>query len=128
MSHTMEGHEVMLTGAVQLDVPHDDEFLVTEVEGRRQDVLRGHAQAAEDLLVGPRYPGRSVKQPLAIGVLAYGDEQLAHRSLRALPIEGAQRRWLTIEGNRGDLRAHACPSERWTTPSAGEGAGAWPLA
>ena len=101
---------------------------MTEVEGRREDVFRGDAHAAEDLLVGPRYPGGGVEQALAIGVLAYGDEQLAHRSLRALPIEGAQRRWLAVEGHPVDFWVHACSSERWTTPSAGDGAGAWPLA
>ena len=79
---------------------------MAEVEGRGEDVLRRHVQAGEDLRVGPRDPGRGVGEALAIGVLADADEQLAHRALDALGIEGAHRRRLAVEGDRDDRLRH----------------------
>jgi hypothetical protein len=36
----VEGHEVVLTGGVDLDVAHDDHLVVVDVEGRREHLRR----------------------------------------------------------------------------------------
>jgi hypothetical protein len=51
---------------------------VAELEDGGQHVLGDHAEAGGQLLVGPGDPRRGVAQPLALGVLADRDEQLAH--------------------------------------------------
>ena len=76
----VERHEVVLARAVELDVADDDELVVVDLEGRAEHVLGRHVEAGEDLGVGARDACRRVEQPLAIRVLADGQQQLPHGS------------------------------------------------
>src|SRR6478735_1153750 len=81
--HPVEGHEVVLAGAVELDVPHDDELLVVDLERRAEHVGRRHVEAGVDLGERPGHPARGVEQALAVGVLTDGEEQLPDGRLGA---------------------------------------------
>src|SRR5450631_1303109 len=70
VSDPVERHEMVLAGAVDLDIAHEDELVVTYLEVRRQDVLRLLPHAREDLDVRPGHAGRSLLEPVAVGVLA----------------------------------------------------------
>jgi hypothetical protein len=88
MSHATEGQEVVLTQAEHLDVADQHELVVVGLEARLHDRRRVHAQAGEELRVRPRHPGRRLAQPVAIGVLAEGDEDLPYRRLDPLEVNG----------------------------------------
>src|ERR1035438_4136230 len=89
---TKKGHQVMLAGAVNLDVPHQHQFVVVGVEHGGQDVLSPLAQPGELLREGPGDPGRGVPQPVPLRVLADGEQDLLHRALDTCGVEvGAQR-------------------------------------
>src|SRR6478752_1771773 len=81
--HPVEGHEVVLARAVELDVPHDDELLVVDLERRAEHVGRRHVEAGVDLGERPGHPARGVEQALAVGVLTDGEEQLPDGRLGA---------------------------------------------
>ena len=78
-----ERRQMMLAGAVQLDVAHQDHLVVIGVEDRGEHVLRLLPQAAELLSVGPGHAGRGVPQAVTFRVLADGQQDLMHRSLDA---------------------------------------------
>jgi hypothetical protein len=40
VSDTVERHEMVLAGAVDLDIAHQDELFVTDLEGGRENVRR----------------------------------------------------------------------------------------
>lgn len=62
---------------------------MVRLEGRRQDLGRVDAQAGEELGVGAGDPGGRLAQPVAVGVLADGDEDLADGRLDALQVDVA---------------------------------------
>ena len=67
MGDAVEGHEVVLAGRVERDVANDDELVVVNVKGRREELGRVLVQAGEDLAVGAGHAGRGFAQPLAAG-------------------------------------------------------------
>ncbi len=64
-------------------------------EAHGQVVARVLDQAAGDLGVEVGHPGRGPLQPVAVGILAHGEEDLAHRLLDPGPVD---RRRLGDEG------------------------------
>src|SRR6478752_7000600 len=70
--HPVERHEVVLARAVELDVPHDDELLVVDLERRAEDVSRRHVEPGVDLGERARHAARGGEQALAFRVLADG--------------------------------------------------------
>jgi hypothetical protein len=80
---------VVLAHRHDLDVADEDELLVVRLEGRGQDLGRVDAQAGEELGVGAGDPGGCLAQPVAVGILADGDEDLADRGLDALQVDVA---------------------------------------
>jgi hypothetical protein len=58
MGDPVEGDQVVLARAVDLDVAHEDHLVVVDVEGRREDVLRTLVKAREELAESPSHPGR----------------------------------------------------------------------
>jgi hypothetical protein len=80
---------VVLAHRHDLDVADEDELLVVRLEGRGQDLGRVDAQAGEELCVGAGDPGGCLAQPVAVGILADGDEDLADRGLDALQVDVA---------------------------------------
>src|SRR6478609_6827393 len=85
--HPGERHEVVLAHRPELDVADQHHLVVAEVEGRGQHVRGGLAQAGGQLLVGAGHPGRGVPEPLTVGVLPEGDQQLPNRGRRAVVVE-----------------------------------------
>lgn len=60
---------------------------MVRLEGRGEDPGRVDAQAGEQLGVGAGDPGGCLAQPVAVRVLADGDEDLADRGLDALQVD-----------------------------------------
>ena len=79
MGDPVERDEVVLAGAVELDVAHHDHLVVVDRERGPQHVVRRLVQSRERLRVGPGHPVGGVAQTLPLGVLADGDEQLSYR-------------------------------------------------
>jgi hypothetical protein len=67
---------MVLAGAVQLDVLHQDEFVVPEIEGGGEDILGSLPKAPEHLGVATRDSIRGALQAVAIGILADRDKQI----------------------------------------------------
>jgi hypothetical protein len=80
---------VVLAHGHDLDVADEDELLVVRLEGRGQHLGRVDAQAGEQLGVGAGDPGRCLAQPVAVRVLADGEQDLADRDLDALQVDVA---------------------------------------
>ena len=87
MRHPVERHQVVLAGAVDLDVLDQHELVVADVERRGEGVLRTFVQPGEDLGVSAGDAGRRLLQTLALGVLAHGEQELADRGLRPVVVE-----------------------------------------
>ncbi len=62
---------------------------MVRLEGRGQDLRRVDAEAGEELGIGAGDPGGRLAQPVAVGVLADGEEDLADRGLDALQVDVA---------------------------------------
>ncbi|MBB5871242.1 hypothetical protein F4553_004621 [Allocatelliglobosispora scoriae] len=58
------------------------------LERRTQDLGGIDPQTGEELGIGAGDPGRGLGEPVPIGVLADGDEDLANRSLDARQVNG----------------------------------------
>lgn len=86
MRDTVEGQQVVLAGAVDLDVADQDHLVVSHVEGAAQDLGGILTQAGEDLGVRAGHPVRCVEQPFAVGILPDREEQLTDRGGGALKI------------------------------------------
>src|SRR5664280_1408367 len=84
VSDPVEGHEMVLTGAVDLDVAHEDELVVAYLEVRREDVFRLLPHAREDLDVDPGPAAGSPLEPVAFGVLAVRQQKLTAAALTPL--------------------------------------------
>src|SRR5829696_3063629 len=91
VSHSGERHQMMLATTPDLDVLDQHEFVMADVEKRRQHRLGLFSQAMEHLRVRPRDPPRSVPQPVPLGILANTDQDLPDRGDYAILIEGAGR-------------------------------------
>src|SRR5215469_15375998 len=78
-----EWRQVMLAGAVELDVADQDHLVVAGVEYRAEHVLGLLPQPSELLGISPGHAGRGVTQAVSLGILADGVEDLAHRTLDA---------------------------------------------
>src|ERR1700689_1614064 len=87
MSSTKKRHQMMLTHAVNLNVPDQHELVVVGVEHRGQHVLGALAETGELLRVGPGHPGRGVLEPVPLRVLADGEQDLPHRPLDTRCVE-----------------------------------------
>ena len=89
----------ILVGGPLIVADQDDHLVVLDVEGLREHFCGVERQPREELAVGPRDARRCLLQTLTIGVLADGDEQLAHRGLGPWLVDHAT--WL--------LCGHRCP-------------------
>jgi hypothetical protein len=78
---------MVLTQAEHLDVPDEDELLVVGLEGGREHLGRVDPEAGEEFRVGLGDPGRGLAQPVTIGILTDGDEDLPYRFLDPLEID-----------------------------------------
>ena len=76
MRDPVKGHEVVLTGAVHLNIAHDNEFFVPDIEGGGQDFVCGHLQAAEDLAISTGHARRGITQTFALWVLTDRHQQI----------------------------------------------------
>ncbi|WP_370891232.1 hypothetical protein [Janibacter sp. GXQ6167] len=55
MRHPVEGDEVVLAGGVQGDIADDNELVVVDIEGGREQVRGVLVESGEDLRVGAGY-------------------------------------------------------------------------
>ena len=81
VGHAVEGHQVVLAEAVDLDVLDDHHLVVIGVEHRVEDVLGTLPEARELFGVRPRDARGGVDQTIAVGVLPDRDEDLTDRLL-----------------------------------------------
>ncbi len=80
---------MVLAGRVHRDVADEDEFLVSFVEGRVENVVRVRVQPGEHFAVCPCDASRGgVEQTFPIGVLTDRDEQFPDRGFGSGLIEG----------------------------------------
>ena len=91
MSDSVEGHEVMFTGGVHLDVAHEHHLVVTNIEGRRQHIFGTHAKPTEELVVSARHACGGIAQSFTVRILADRNEQLTYRCLGTWKIHGTSR-------------------------------------
>src|SRR5436190_11409335 len=80
-------HEVVLAGAGHLDVLDQHHLVVIGVEDRGERALRMRAEAGEDLGVHARDAVRRRTQPVPVGVLADGEQDLADGGGDALLVD-----------------------------------------
>ena len=92
-----ERHHVVLAQAPQLDVPHEDELAVADLEDGREHLLGALVVAAEDLGVRARDARRRRLQAVTVGILADRQQQLADGSLGTGYVDG-QRRSSEVRG------------------------------
>ncbi len=113
----VERHEVVLAGAVDLDVAHDDHLVVVDGEGRLQHALGRRVEAREGLGVGAGDPVRGVAEPLTVGVLTDGDEQLPHRRRGAVVVDRHRGQWSLQCSSVGSTRPPSGTSITWVRGS-----------
>src|SRR5262249_15196049 len=126
-----EGDQMVLAGAVDLDVAHQHHLVVISVEYGAEDFLRMLPHPGKLLGIGPGDPARRAAEPVAVGILADGDEDLAHRALDAAQIHAR------IAAGRGcgrpaggiqrRIRRRVRGSVLWGHPSSLPGASSWLL-
>ena len=108
MRATGEGQDVMLAERGERDVLDDHHLLVSRlVELAAQVRPRVLLRAAEDLLAGARHAVGRSEQPLAVGVLADGEQELADGGLNAGLVDGAVALGVHVLLARRALVAHA---------------------
>ena len=101
----VEGHQVVLAGAVDLDVLDQHHLVVAEVEGRGEHVLGVLPQAGEHLGVRPSDPGRRLARGRrGRGSSPMASEQLAHGRLGAPWSKGGRERAVVADRDRVDHR------------------------
>ncbi len=120
MGHSRERQEVMLAHAEDLDVADHHEVVGAAFVGERPGEVAGRvgAEAGEDLAVGARDPVGSIAQPVALGIFADRDQDLAHGAGDAGFVEGAVPRSAALgDRRRGARGRHAgpisTPQRRW---------------
>ena len=75
---------------------------MTQIEGRGQDIRRLLVEPAEHLGIPPRDPRRGIAEPVAIGILTDGDEEVPHGALDRGTVEGTDGT-VIVEGHRRDV-------------------------
>src|ERR671910_1026382 len=123
---TVERHQVVFARRGHFDVLHQDQLVVAELEGRRQDLGRILAQPPEHLLVGTGEPGRRVAESFARRILTDGDEQLPDRRLDANVVE--RLRGDAREIGLGDHHGHVRSERSAACGTAGSSTGTCPPA
>jgi len=104
---------------------------VISVEYGAEDFLGMLPHAGKLFGIGPGDPSGSVAQPVAVGILADGDQDLAHRTLDAAEVhvlagtEGT--RWQTAGGIRRRIRERVCGAVLGRHPSSLLGTSSWLL-
>src|SRR5215472_13327877 len=89
-----EWDQMVLAGAVNLDIAHQHHLVVISVEYGAEDFLRMLPHSGKLFGIGAGDPAGSAAEPVAVGILADRDEDLAHRTLDTVEIHalGAVRR------------------------------------
>ncbi len=88
MRHTVERHQVVLTGRVERDVLHQHHLRVGNVEGRTQNLAGILVQTREEFRVGTRHTSRSLLQTVTVRVLTNREQNLADGSLNTRLVNG----------------------------------------
>jgi hypothetical protein len=103
MRHSVERNQVMLAGAVHLDVLDQHHLVVSEVERGGQHVRGALPEPCEGLPVGPGDARRGVPQTVPVRVLTNADQQFSDRCLDPGLVEGSYRavRLHAVHGDGG---------------------------
>ena len=79
-------HQMMLAGGIDRYILHHHEFPVILAKSAIQHGGGVRVQTGENLGIGTCHPSRGFPQPLAVGILADGQEKLPDGTLRPLMI------------------------------------------
>ena len=118
-----ERHQVVLAHRPHLDVLDQHQLVVADVERGREDLARVLVHAGQQLGVRLGDAARGVTQPVAVGVLADRDQQLADRRLG--PGRSTAHGRSGVRGRRRRGRRRASPRHRGVRT--GVGPMMWPV-